>query len=283
MDTDAFPNHFQIPGALIFETGAGGFIFAKMATPGASADVCLHGAHVTSFIPTGQEEVLWLSPDAVFRPDKAIRGGIPICWPWFSAHPTDPTQPSHGYARISQWEIAATSMPTPDTAQLLLTLPGCALKITVSDKIDLQLTTTNDTAEPLTLTSALHTYLQISDISNIRVEGLNGTNYLDDVDDSQTKSQSGDLTIDQEVDRRYENTTGDILVHDQNRTVRITKTGSRSTVVWNPWSNRAAKIADMPDDGYQTMLCIEAANAGSDIITLAPGASHTLGTTISID
>jgi glucose-6-phosphate 1-epimerase len=273
---------FEIPDALTFEEGPGGLIFTNITTPTATARICLHGAHLTSFIPKGQEEVLWLSPDAIYHPDKAIRGGIPICWPWFSAHPSDPIQPSHGYARLSQWKIAVTSMPDPNTVEIQLTLPGCSLKITVSDTLSLQLTTHNNTDAHITLTSALHTYLRISDISKIHVQGLDHTHYLDDVDGSKLKSQTSDVTIEQEVDRRYENTTSDILVHDQNRTLRVTKTGSHSTVVWNPWSNRAAEIADMPDNGYQTMLCIEAANAGSDIITLAPGASHTLGTEISI-
>ncbi|CAN5368010.1 D-hexose-6-phosphate mutarotase [soil metagenome] len=295
---DSLAARFGIPDALAFESGPGGFPFAKIATPEATAEVCLHGGHLTAFAPAGQEPVIWMSPAAVFAPSKAIRGGIPVCWPWFGDHPDDPaSKPAHGFARTSLWEVTAASQPEPGAVRLELGLPAaaappgvfppaynCTLAITVARTLALELTTTNLSDSPFVLTAALHTYLNVGDISQIRCEGLDGTRYRDKMDGYRQKSQSGDILIDSPTDRVYEDTTGDTLVRDGalGRTIRVRKSGSSTTVVWNPWAAGAAKMADMPDDGYQTMLCVEAANAGTGAVTLAPGRSHALATMITV-
>jgi len=280
---------FGIPGVLAFERGRGGLVFAKVSTPAAEAEICLYGGHVTSFVPVGERPVIWLSPEAIYREGKAIRGGIPICWPWFSAHPSDPEQPSHGVARISEWEVSGAARLDDETLQLRLSLPGehgCELAVTVSRRLSLELKTTNRSVGPMLFSAALHSYFQLGNIAEAKLEGLDGVAYLDDVDAgaSGTKVQEGEIVIDREVDRRYLGTTADVLIHDASlgRTIRVAKTGSATTVVWNPWSNRAAQLEDMPDDGYTTMLCVEAANVGPDEITLAPGESQVIGTTISV-
>ena len=282
---DADSSEFEIPGALRFERGSGGFEFAQITTPAASASICLHGGHVTDYTPAGEPPLLWLSPEAVFRSDKAIRGGVPVCWPWFSAHPTDPTQPSHGHARLSLWQVVASAMPDPGTVELTMELPGeigCRLVVSVGAKLSLALTTTNSRDETLELTQALHSYLRVGDIERVHCEGLDGVRYIDSLDGDREKVQQGPVRFGAELDRIYTQTAGDVLVHDPalGRTLRVAKWGSRSTVVWNPWSNRAAEIGDMPDDGYRTMLCVEAANVGADAQRLRPGEVVTLGTSI---
>jgi D-hexose-6-phosphate mutarotase len=287
MTVDELNSKFGIAGALTFGLGQGGFVFAKISTPAAEAEICLYGGQVVSFTPVGEAPVIWLSPDAVYREGKAIRGGIPICWPWFSAHPSDPEKPSHGTARISEWELRGAELLDGGALQLRLSLPGehgCELALSVSRNLSLALETTNRSDGPLMLSAALHSYFQVGDIADVRLEGLSGVAYLDDVDASVSKVQDGRLVIHEEVDRRYLGTTKDVLIHDSSlgRTVSVSKTGSASTVVWNPWSGRAAELGDMPDDGYQTMVCVEAANVGPDEIALAPGESQVLGTTISV-
>ncbi|MFT4547180.1 MAG: glucose-6-phosphate 1-epimerase [Verrucomicrobiales bacterium] len=285
--TSTLNEQFGIAEALSFEDGAGDFTFVKIRAAGGTAEICLHGGHVTSFVPLGEAPVLWLSPEAVYRESKAIRGGVPICWPWFHHHPSDPEKPSHGYARISPWDVVGSSVGESGSVRLELTLLGeigCELSIDVSKRLALELKTTNRSEVPIGLSGALHSYLAIGDISEVRVEGLGSLAYLDDVDGGAPKLQVGDVEIGQEVDRRYQHTEGEVLVHDGalGRTLRVSKSGSATTVLWNPWWNRAAEIGDMPDDGYQTMLCVEAANAASDGIVLQSGESQLLGTTIEV-
>lgn len=282
---------FGITNHITFHPGPGGFPFATLATPHGTAEVCLHGAHLTSWIPTGHAPVIWTSPNAIYRPGKAIRGGIPICWPRFADQATPYDIPAHGVARTSLWKVASTSAEET-SAKIVLQLPATGeipsfdlqLTITVSGNLTLELTTTNLAKSPLTLTQALHTYLHVGDIDRIHITGLDGVRYHDKMDNYAEKTQTGDLTIDKAFDSIFEDTATDLHLHDRslNRTIKVTKTGSRTTVIWNPGKEAAGKMADMPGDGYRTMTCIEAANAGEEIITLPEDESHILGTSIFV-
>lgn len=284
--------NFGIGDYITFHRGDGDFPFAKLKTLHGIAEVCLHGAHVTSWIPTGEAPVIWTSPTAIYKHGKAIRGGIPICWPWFADHPTDPTLPAHGIVRTEMWEVVATSHPDSDTAQITLEFPPppdrlpfeLFLTISLSNSLMLNLSMTNLAESAFTLTDALHTYLNVGSIDAVRIEGLDRIRYHDKMDGYTEKVQSGDVTIGSPCDHVFESARSDILVHDASlaRTIRVGKVGSDTTVLWNPWKEGAEKIADMPDDGYRTMVCVEAANAGEEIVRLAPGESHLLGTSISL-
>ena len=278
---------FCISGALSFSEGAGGFVFANLSAGGASVELCLYGAHVTSYVPEGEEPVIWMSPDAMFRKGKAIRGGIPICWPWFLAHPTDPEQPSHGTARISQWEVVGAERLEDGGVCLRLALPGelaCELAVTLGASLKLELTTSNGTGQPLLMSEALHSYFQVGDISQVTLSGLEGVSYLDTVDGFAEKVENEAISISEEVDRRYHGTAAEVLIRDEalGRTIRVAKMGSATTVVWNPWIDKAKGLGDFPDDGYETMVCVEAANCGLDEFTLAAGEVRVLGTEISL-
>lgn len=290
---------YKISGQLAFESGPGGFPFVRISTPLASAEICLHGGHVTAFQPNGEKPLIWLSPTATFDSKKAIRGGIPICWPWFGDHPTDPEKPAHGFARSSLWEVVSASIDSESVARVILRLSqelvpqgffttdfGLQLEITISWELTLSLTTTNYSELPVAMriTDALHTYLQVGDVEAVRIEGLDGITYRDKLEDFREKTQVGDVVFRGSVDRVYEGTRSAILVVDEQneRTIRVTKSGSDTTVVWNPGAEGAARLSDMPDDGYRTMVCVEAANAGQDVINLARDESHTLSTTIAL-
>jgi glucose-6-phosphate 1-epimerase len=255
--------------------------------PTCVARVALHGAQVMSWRPVDEEEVLYLSPDAVFREGKAIRGGIPVCWPWFNAHPADASQPSHGLLRGRFWEFLGAD---EDDAGVTLRFGihtgiwNAELTVRAGGELEVALESKNDSEVPIVVSGALHTYLGVSDISQVRVVNLDGCAYLDTVGLPEMRKQKGDVVFEREVDRIYESSSSILLVDDlSGRTILIEKTGSPSTVVWNPWAEKAAALADLPDDGYLKFCCIEAAIANDRAEIVMPGASHVLMTRISVE
>ncbi len=286
-----------IAGRAQFASGEGGLTKAMLVSDESVAEVYLHGATVTSFQPRDTAPVLWLSTQSLFQPTKAIRGGIPICWPWFGPHPIDKTKPQHGFARISEWSVAGCAASADGKVQLHLKLADSEisralwphefhleLAVTLGRELKVELTARNTGRETFQTGGALHSYFQIGDINQTRVEGLDGREYIDKPDADRIKRQSGLVRIAEEVDRVYLDTEDTCLIHDaaQRRVIKVAKTGSRSSVVWNPWIAKAAKMTDFPDDGYRTMVCVETTNAANDQRTVKPGESHTLTQVISV-
>lgn len=287
------PASHAIPGRLAFEQSPLGGPVARLTTGDTQALVALHGAHILNWIRRG-EGLLWLSPVARIREGKGIRGGVPVCWPWFGDHATDPSKPAHGFARARPWTVATTRANadtvsitlafTPNDADRALWPHAATARLTVSlgTALNLSLETTNTGSDPFTLTGALHTYFRVSDIANVTVTGLDGRAYLDKLDGFARKTQSGPITFPGEVDRIYLGDTRAILLADSGnrRRIAISSSGSASAVVWNPWIEKTARLGDMGSpDAYRQMVCIETANAGDDVVTLAPGATHTLAST----
>ena len=255
--------------------------------PTCVARVALHGAHVMSWQPVDEEEVLYLSPDAVYKEGKAIRGGIPVCWPWFNAHPADATQPSHGLVRGCLWEFldaAEDAYGVTLRFGVRVGIWNAELTVRTGEELEVMLESKNISEVPVVVSGALHTYLGVSDISQVRVVNLDGCTYLDTVGERQTRIQKGDVIFDREVDRIYDSSSSILLVDDlSGRTILIEKSGSPSTVVWNPWAEKAAALADLPDEGYLKFCCIEAAIANDKAEIVMPGASHVLMTRISVE
>ncbi len=264
---------------------------AEIRHPGGEATVALHGGHVLAFRPHGQQPVLWLSRQARFETGGPIRGGIPVCWPWFADHPSDKAKPAHGFVRTAVWAVSAAetladgstrlNLSTSDREETMKVWPHrfrLTIAVTVSDALRVGLMATNTGSEPFDCTGALHSYFNISAPASIRIKGLAEVAYLDKVDRMRRKLQDGDVSIDGETDRIYLDTTGACVIEDigWQRRIDIAKTGSRTTVVWNPWVDKAAAMKDFGDDEYQTMVCVETANAHPDVVRLAPGESHTL-------
>ena len=288
---------FGTGGALAFKELAPGFPVLELDNGQARATIALQGAQVMTWAPRGQQPVIWLSRAAKFAPGKSIRGGVPICWPWFGAHPTEPSFPAHGFARTVPWELLDAQ--TRDGAMQLRfrIAPGAApqaqwpagvdatLEITVGTALAIALVTRNNGAQPLTLTEALHTYFEVGDVRSVAVHGLDGLSYLDKVDGLARKRQAGAVTVSGEVDRIYLDSVTDCIIDDpiSNRRIRIAKSGSRSTVVWNPWIEKAAKMGDLGDDGYLKMICVESGNAAENIVQVAPGAEHRLEVKYSVE
>jgi glucose-6-phosphate 1-epimerase len=275
-----------------FQTGKGGLPLVNIQNEQANAVISMQGAYVLSWVPAGEDEVIWVSEDATFASGKSIRGGIPICWPWFGAHETNPAFPAHGFARTVFWQVSKAEPLATGETQITFILytqqldsnkrdmwPQPTLlqyKITIGRTLTLELTTFNRSKQPITVGQALHTYFAVDNVSSTTVYGLEDRDYFDKADNFILKTQTGPIKINSETDRVYQNTPDDITIDDGRRKIFIHKQGSRSTVVWNPWETVAARMGDLGKNGYLKMLCVETANAADDVVTIAPGENHTL-------
>lgn len=288
---DVLNRDFAIPGKLQFIEGPGGLEVAEVTTLHGKASIALQGAHVMTFQPTGAEPLIWLSDFAKFGRGKSIRGGVPVCWPWFGPHVSDSKLPGHGYARTVDWRLIQVQSLSDDRIRLEFELVESTATrsqwphatpvrniITVGRALEVELVTTNAGSETITIGDALHTYFKVGDVRRVTIHGLEGCDYLDKVDKGVRKQQVGPVTIGQEVDRIYLHTPSVCEIRDPalQRRIKISCSGSRSTVVWNPWIEKAQKMGDFGQDGHLGMLCVETANAADDVVHLAPGQIHRL-------
>lgn len=262
----------------------------------ARAAILDQGAHVVAWQPAGEEPVLWLSPTARLEPGAAIRGGVPICFPWFGAGPAGTCTPSHGFARNVTWQVLSQE-DSDDGARLeYLLTPAIAGRADTSGlpyearfvvgfgahELSLELSITNTGEQPIALEAALHTYLAVGDVRRVRLVGLDAAEYVDKVGGG-LQRQTGAVTFAGPTDRIYRSAT-DIELHDPvfQRLLLVRKQGSRNTVVWNPWSDGAATMDDVPDDGWPGFVCVEAASVGDDCLHLTPGETHVLAQRVSV-
>jgi glucose-6-phosphate 1-epimerase len=288
----AIGNHVQ------FKEIADGMIIAEVANQHALANIALQGAHIATFQPRGEEPVIWLSPHTKFAPGKSIRGGVPICWPWFGAHKTDSKLPGHGFARTVPWEIFETkALPDgstylrfdlieSDVTRALWPHPSSVhLEVTVGKALRAELVTHNAGSAAFELGEALHTYFQISDVAKMTIRGLDNCDYLDKVQDFARFTQKNNIVIESEVDRVYINTAADCLIEDKGlkRAIRIAKQSSMSTVVWNPWVEKGKEMGDLGENGHRGMVCVESGNAWDNVVVLAPGETHKLVAVYSVE
>jgi D-hexose-6-phosphate mutarotase len=236
--------------------------------------------------------VVWLSRDAKLAQGKSIRGGVPVCWPWFGGHVSEASFPAHGFARTVAWELVETGTETNGATRLSLRLLANAktraqwphearlgLKVIVGETLRMELTTENTGASDFVISEALHTYLRVGDIGSVRVTGLSNCEFWDKVGGSTLKKQQGVISFSGETDRVYMNTPEECVIEDDllNRKIYIAKTGSLSTVVWTPWIEKANKMGDMGQpDGWREMLCVESGNALGNAVTIPAGGRHTL-------
>jgi len=287
-----------IAGKVTFREGAEGFAVMDVSNSHATASIALQGAHLMTWAPRNEQPVIWLSSAAKLATGKSIRGGVPVCWPWFGPHPSEASFPAHGFARTVPWEVAETKALDDDRTLAVLRLiqtPAtraqwqhpCDLecRITVGESLEIDLVTRNTGTAPFTIGAALHTYFAVNDIRHTAIRGLENCAYLDKVDGGKRKQQTGPVTFSGETDRIYLDSAADILIDDPQlkRRIRIAKRGSRSTVVWNPWIEKANKMGDLGENGYLNMVCVETANAADDVVTIKPGAEHHLWTEYSVE
>ena len=284
-----------------------GYAALHLKTRHGSVTLALHGAHLLSWVPAGQRDVLWLSPQPMPEP-AAIRGGVPVCWPWFAKQGMPDGASQHGPARLARWQISAIHTSNNDEVSLSLTpcppsetqktafplIPGLevSLRVTLNASLTQTLQTRNVGVHPFLLTQALHSYFAVANASLVTIEGLAGLPYQDKLRGMCADVQQTPFAFELACDRIYHHAddrktplTGHrYTLNDPawKRRIVIDTEGSDSVVVWNPGSEGARGMADLPDDCWQAFFCIEAANAGPDVITLAAGAEHSLSQTLTV-
>lgn len=280
-------------GRAAFVEGRGGLPMLEITTPWSSAEIYLHGAHVTHFQGHGQPPLLFLSQCSRFQPDAPIRGGIPIIFPWFGRPAGKPAQ--HGFARVREWRVREIHSPADGSVTVRLALPecpdspdcpACAVEyvISVGPTLGAELRVMNRSARPLVFENCLHTYFAVGDIAAVAIKGLTGVEYLDATANFARHTDRADMIhIAGEVDRVYLDTAATVEIHDRalRRVIRVDKENSLSTVVWNPWIAKAKAMPDFGDEEYKQMVCVESGNVADNRLTLAPGETHALRITLS--
>ena len=265
------------------------------------ARISLFGGHVFDWQPAGHAPVLWVSPGTRFNRKRSIRGGTPVCWPWFAVHPTHTGWPSHGYIRTADWTLESAEQ-TNEAIVLRLSPPvedrdaaffPHAMRPTrdleIGGTLTFRLTQTNTGDEPVEIGQALHTYFAIGDISEMEITGLEATPFIDKLEvekeGGHREPEGTPITVSSEIDRIYRELSGPVALHDRKlgRTIEISHERATNAVVWNPWIEKTIALGDMgTEHAYRTMMCIETGNVPPDALELVPGQSHTLATQYAV-
>lgn len=298
IDIDQLDDKFSIEGELGFAELENDLVFITVSNKFADADICLYGAHITSFRPHNSIDILWMSEESNFEFGKPIRGGIPVCFPWFGQHKTNPEFPQHGFARLIYWDVVSTATNSLGETEIKLSHISNAetksfwpydylaeIFIVVGQKLRVSLKITNKSTETINYTCALHSYFNLSAIENITIDGLKGVSYYNQLTNDYGIQNEDKLEILEATTRHYLNTESYVVIEDNvfRRRIRVDKAGSKVTTVWNPWIETCTAISDLADDSFETFVCVEAINAFEYPVTIAPGESFETSAFISIE
>lgn len=287
---------FSIKGTAEVLEGNGGLAKVQIRGSECEAEIYLHGAQVTSWKPKGGDEVIFLSSQSHWQEGIAIRGGIPVCFPWFRAKAGDPNAPSHGFARTRIWQLESitaeqgavkVSLSTESDDQTKKWWPGdfrILLQATFGSRLTLELEVTNIGTTPFRFEEALHTYHRVGSIATTTIAGLEGADYLDNTDSNRRKTQQAEITVIGPTDRAYLNTTSPVRITDTEleRVIAMEKKNSLTTVVWNPWISGAQGLSDLGNDEWAQMICVEASNIRDFAVDLAAGQKHLMTSSIHV-
>lgn len=293
MNINQLNHEFAIDGQLKFVANTDGFPLIQINNFHSAALISLYGGQILSFKPhNAAYDLLFLSENAIYKEGKAIRGGIPICWPWFGAHPFSPDIGNHGFARNHWWEVVSTSTLANDATQIHLRLVGMTsdkkiwpaksrleLKATFDNMLSLELTTFNPGLRRFAITQALHAYFNVGNIREITILGLENTEYFDKLEHNAQKLQTEPVKITEETDRIYTDAQKTVIIDDPvfKRQILINSSNTKTAIVWNPWLEQSAKMNDLAADDYQHFVCVEAGNV-AESINIHPGGSFSLAT-----
>jgi len=286
-------NHdFAIPGQLEFIKAEGGFPFIKIHNASATALISVYGGQVLSFKPHDQaHDLLYLSPKSIYAEGKAIRGGIPVCWPWFGPDPKGLNRPNHGFVRNNYWLVTRTEALSAAETKITLVFKESSkkertwqkpfrlqLEITIGTGLSLRLCTENTGENAFSITQAFHTYFRVGHINAVQIQGLEGCEYFDKLDQGAQKIQQDVVTIGEEVDRIYTDVQKQLLLLDAayKRRIQITSCSTKTAVVWNPWVKTTRKMPDLANNAYKEFICVEAGNIALDLVQIQPGSSASL-------
>ena len=283
---------YGIADKVSFVEGKGGFPTIEVDNEHAKAVISVYAGQVLSFQPKTQaEDLMFLSSKAYYQDGKAMKGGAPICWPWFGPDPEDKGRSSHGFVRNRMWQMREVTSTQAGSTKIVLGLTDTentraiwdyafdfAIAITVGKSLNVELITRNTGDKEFSITQALHTYFRVGGIDKVRVLGLKDNSYLDKVDSGKEKTQSGEIAFDGECDRIYLNVQPELTIDDAalGRKIKITSTNSKTAIVWNPWADISANMGDLDDKDYQNFVCVETANAANEVIKVAAGSEYKL-------
>ncbi len=298
----AMEAEFGVPGVVGFGV-RGELAVVEVRTEAAEATVAVQGAHLVEWRPTAREAVLFVSRRTTWARGEAIRGGVPVIWPWFGPRTGVVNAPpegagesaSHGFARTAEWRLLFAGMMGnevhlqwglgPTEASRAAGFDGfrLAYEMVIGPELRLRLTVANEGPGELRYEEALHTYLAVGDAERAEIEGLEGTEYLDKREGGARRREGdGPVRLTGWTDRVYVDTEATCTVRDGERRVEVGKEGSRSTVVWNPWVEGAAGLKDMEPEGWRGMVCVETANVGEAAVRLAPGQARSMGVRLAV-
>ena len=298
MNAKQLAAEFGISGAVDFAE-EGGLAKAVVSLDGMQGELFLQGATVTRWQPKGERPVIFTSPNAIFAPGTAVRGGIPIIFPWFGPKRDEPKAPQHGFVRAAPWQLdkVETSRPGEVTLSLSITAEEATspfwpepfravYTVTFGPTLSVALAVQNRAGHEIVFEEALHTYFAVSDVVKVSVSGLAGTTYIDKVDGARRKTQDATpIKLTGETDRVYLGTPRQVAVEDPEwrRKIVIEKDGAASTIVWNPWTDKAAAMKDLGANAWPGMICVETGNAADNEVRLAAGGEHSMSTRIAVD
>ena len=288
MNAATLASQFSIAGALDFVDTENGLAKAVVSCGGMTGELFLQGAQVTQWQPAGARPVVFLSSRVNLAPGKAIRGGVPVIFPWFGPHPSDPAAPQHGLVRATPWQLDSAERTADGvTLGLSLAVEGFALTYRVSfgQELGLHLAARNTSAKPAAYEEALHTYFAVSDVERVMVSGLEASTSIDKTANmARVHGTGAPLTLAKETDSVYLDVPDRLTIHDAawDRRIVIDKAGAGSAIVWNPWPEKAAAMADLGADNQRGFICVETGNVADDHINLPPGAAHEMTTRISL-
>lgn len=294
---ETWNRRFGIPDIAQMVAGRGGLPKIRITNRAAEAEIYLHGAQVTSWKPEGAEEVIFLSQESRWESGRAIRGGIPVCFPWFRAKADDPQAPAHGFVRTKAWQFDSIATEENGAVTVACSTESDAStrrwwphdfrlvhRITLGRSMRLELIASNTGSSVLRFEEALHTYFRVGQAQNVRIDGLDGVAYLDNTDANREKVQAGALVMTAPTDNAYLKTARAVALVDPvlRRRIRTEKENSATTIVWNPWQAGAASLSDLGADEWRQMVCVEASNILGSAISLAPGEQHAMRVTLSL-
>lgn len=286
---------FRITGVLDFADSPGGLTKAVVSLGGMTGELYLQGAQVTAWAPAGARPVIYTSPNTALTPGRAIRGGIPIIFPWFGPNGKFPEAPQHGFARAAAWRLdQATQDGGAVTLQLSLAGQGdpfwpepyrATFDVTFGTNLAVRLAVQNPSHQAIEFEEALHTYFAVSDVTAVSVTGLLGREFIDKVEAMRrTREAATALALTGETDRVYLDTPERLEIVDPGwqRRIAIDREGAASTIVWNPWAEKSAAMADLGADMWRGMICVETGNVADNQVRLAANSEHAMTTEIAL-
>ena len=293
---DTLNQKFGIPNVVEVISGSGGLPKIHVTYPSATADIYLHGAQLTSWQPVNADEVLFLSEHSSWQDGRAIRGGIPVCFPWFRSKVDAPSAPAHGFVRTKEWRVESVKIDGESVVVICSTENDESTHrwwpqafrlvhiLSIGKSLRLELIVTNTGPTSFRFEEALHTYFRVSQVQKVSIRGLDQIAYLDNIHGNCKKTQSGDLILTAKTDNAYinVNSAAELVDPTCRRTIRTEKENSATTVVWNPWQEGAASLNDLGDDEWRQFACVEASNVLASAISLAPGQEHRMQAIISV-